>query len=99
MAQEEMCKWCGELFFKRGNQCYCCKEHSRLAANQKAKLKARMKSKKAKWNSDRVPNVSLHGMLDLMERLSSEKGRTVQYGEVQSMLYTGKLTIKDGVLI
>lgn len=98
MVKENVCRWCGELFVKRGNQRYCCKEHSRLSVTQKARLKARMKRMKGKSTSDRVPSVSIQGMLDLMESLSKEKGRVVQYGEVQSMLYTGKIKEKDGVL-
>ena len=37
------------------------------------------------------PSVTMDRMLELIEKLSKEQGRVVQYGEVQKMLLTGRI--------
>ena len=44
------------------------------------------------------PKITIEGMVDIMMRLSKERGRVVQYGEVQSELLTGKLKVKGGAV-
>lgn len=99
MENETACGWCGEWFVKHHHkQLYCCKECSKLAerhSKQMSKIKMREQKNKEKQEKH---GLSIQNMLDIMDSLSQERGRVVQYGEVQSMLYTGKLKEKDGVL-
>ena len=100
----ESCKWCGEWFAKRGNQKYCCAECRRLSERQQARINARkMREEKRvkKKNNDlrEKPKITLDTMVDLMLKLSKEKGRTVQYGEVQRLLLTDRLKVRDGVIV
>lgn len=81
----EMCKLCGKEFHVRyGNQRYCspeCRVHGdRIAARRRRNRQKRVS-----------PALSMQEMLDIMEKMSEEQGRVVQYGEVQAMLLTGRL--------
>lgn len=98
MAMEIECGWCGELFEKKGNQTYCCKEHSRLAKNQRVTLR-NLKLAKAKEKQQKTPSLSIEDMIKISLKLSKERGCVVQYGDVQRELMTGKLKIKDGVVV
>ena len=98
MATEMYCGWCGELFVKKGNQNYCCKEHSRLAKNQKVTLR-NLKLDNVKEKPRKAPRLSIEDMVAISLKLSKERGRVVHYGEAQRELITGKLKIKDGVVL
>ena len=89
MAIEEACGWCGEWFEKRGNKKYCCKECSELASKQIQRLRYMKKS--GEKNVKNTSNLSMQDMIILMEKMSQELGRTVQYGELQTMIYKGEL--------
>jgi hypothetical protein len=95
MAKEEACGWCGEWYVKHGNQNYCSKECSRLAEKQREKLK-NLKRRSTKKIAQSKPSLSIQDMVDLMLKLSKERGRVVQYGEVQKMILTGSLKVKGG---
>ena len=91
MVKEEACGWCGEWFVKQhNNQCYCSKECRRLAEKQKERLRYRKKAS-AKRTTHGVPSISIYGMVDLMMKMEKEQGKVVSYGDIQTMLYTGKL--------
>ena len=95
MFNEVACARCGEWFVRKGNQEYCCKECSDLAkkeAERKRKQKKRQKKNGAKYPS-------IDDMVRMAMELSKESGKLVQYGDVQKMLYTGKLKVKDGAFV
>lgn len=98
MDKEDACAWCGTWFVIEGmnhNQKYCCEECGILAKREKARLFQRKKAaSKAKAQS--TQSDSVYDMVDVMMRLSKERGYSVQYGEVQTELLTGRLKIKDG---
>ena len=99
MVIEEACWICGEWFVKRGNQRYCCEECRKIAEKQREKeadRRYRESVKRKKTESIDKSGLSMDDMLDLMARLSKERGRIVQYGEVQQEILTGKLNVKGG---
>ena len=92
MENEIACGWCGEWFVKEHhNQCYCSKQCRRYADKQKAMLREKKKSAQQKKAKQSIPNLSMYEMIELMEKLSKERGRTMQYGELQTMIYKGEL--------
>lgn len=92
MAIEIACGWCGEWFVKyHNNQCYCSKECRRLADKQKAMLRERRKRNQKNKAQQYIPSLSIHDMVDLMMKMEKEQGKVVQYSDIQTMLYTGKL--------
>lgn len=91
MVKEEACGWCGEWFVKQHhNQCYCSKECGRLADKEKDRLRRRKKANK-ETKTQGIPSLSIHDMVDLMMKTEKEQGKVVSYGDIQTMLYTGKL--------
>ena len=57
-----------------------------------------MRKNRNKNSKQNVPSLSLQGMVDLMMKMEKEQGKVVQYGDIQTMLYTGQLKEKDGVV-
>ena len=92
----ESCGWCGEQFEKRGNKRYCCDECSKLGKKQAHRLYCTKKRKDK--NTKAASNLSMQEMIDLMDKLSKERGRVVQYGELQSMIYNGEIKLKGGAV-
>lgn len=95
MANEEACGWCGEWFVKKGNKSYCCEECAKLAKKQ-ARKRRKIKKRNQKKKEQVAQGLSITGVVDLMMKLSKESGKVVQYGDVQTMEYTGKLKETDG---
>ena len=98
----EACKICGEWFTKKkNNQRYCCENCKREAARRIARKRyydvLKPQSKVVKKSS--TPSITIDDMVAIMLKLSQERGRAVQYGEVQRELMTGKLKVKDGVVV
>ena len=101
LCRTESCKICGELFAKRNNhQKYCCDKCKKEA--ERRRLKERyfdvVKPQKKKERKVIAPSITIDGMVALMLKLSKERGRVVQYGEVQAELITGKLKLKEGTI-
>lgn len=85
------CQCCGEEFVKKVKiQRFCCDACRRKAYNESPKMKEHKAPK---------VNVTMDMMLDAMLRLSKERGRVVQYGQVQKELLTGKLYVRGGVIV
>lgn len=101
MGATEACKMCGEWFTKkRNNQRYCCEKCKKDA--EKLRLKRRyFDVVKPEKNVEKrcAPSISIEGMVDIMLKLEKKLGRVVQYGEVQQMLLTGKIKVKDGEMV
>lgn len=97
MVIEEACYYCGEWFVKRGNQRYCCKECRELAEKQQWAQQREKEKIKKKKKAQGKPGLSIEGMVDVMLKLSEERGHIVQYGEVQRELLTGRLKLNGGV--
>lgn len=97
----EFCAFCGEEFEKTNhNQRYCCEECNKTAENQRRRQRDRQRRRIAQKSAKLGANFpSIEDMVDIMLRLSKERGRVVQYGEVQRLLLTGRLKVKDGVLV
>lgn len=90
MKEIANCKYCDKEFEKQQpNHRFCCTKCRRDFYEKKPR-KEQPKVGKVK--------VSMEQMLDAMFRLSEKKGRSVQYGEVQRLLITGKLKVKGGVI-
>ena len=97
----EACQFCGEWFEKiHHGQKYCCKECSQTAERKMKKERDAKRRRKQKNNVKATsPYPNIYGMVDIMMKLSKERGRVVQYGEVQRLLLTGRLKVKDGVMV
>ena len=90
------CRFCGREFVKKNNSHRCCSRDCRIKAwNQDTK---KLQEEQPKERKVTKVKVSMEQMLDAMSRLSEQKGRNVQYGEVQRLLITGKLKVKGGVI-
>ena len=95
----EACRFCGEWFTKKNyNQRYCCEKCQQEARKRRDRNRQKI-VRKAKQNKKVcTASISIDSMVDIMLKLSKEYGRIVQYGEVQRLLLTGKLKLKDGVV-
>ncbi len=102
MAKQEMCALCGEWFVKEGmnhNQKYCCKDCSYIAHRKSVLESSKRRKANSKATTQGTQSPSIPDMVDIMMRLSTLRGRPVQYGEVQTELLTGKLKIKGGAIV
>lgn len=88
MDKTVYCRFCGWEFEPRNNHHFYC---SRECRHFDLKRKNKKETKKSNYPS-------IEDAVDIMLKLSDERGRVVQYGEFQTMLYTGKIKIKDGVI-
>ena len=98
MSKTEACRICGEWFTRtQHNRIYCCDKCKREA--EKRRLKKRyfdvVKPQKKKEKKVYTPSITIDGMVALMLKLSKERGRVVQYGELQRELLTGKLKVEE----
>ena len=96
----EFCAFCGDDFEKTNhNQRYCCDECRRTAEKQRKRQRdkqRRMEAKRSIKLGAKFP--SIEDMVDISLKLSKERGHVVSYGEVQRLLITGRLKLKDGVM-
>lgn len=102
MVTTAVCKMCGKLFTKKGHsQKYCCEECRRAAIRreQRKRYLEWVKPQNEKKKRQCAPSITMEGMVDIMLKLEKKFGRIVQYGEVQRMLRTGKLKVKDGKVL
>lgn len=95
MNKVDLCRGCGKEYLKQQpNQHYCSKE---------CLLEARRIRGWKRKNEPRVvtatPNITINDMVKAMIRLSKERGYTVQYGELQTDLITGRVKIRGGKII
>ena len=84
MSKIKCCHTCGREFAAYGNGCYCsdkCKAAGQKIAKKKYRIKKRKKEHSAK--------VTIEDMVEETLRLSKELGRSVQYGDLQKMMYLG----------
>lgn len=97
----EFCFLCGDEFEKLNhNQRYCCDECRETAEKQRKRQRdrqRRMEAKRSIKSGAKFPSIA--DMVDMGMKLSKECGRVVQYGEVQKMLLTGRIKVKDGVMV
>lgn len=89
------CNICGEEFNRlSGSQRYCSNECRRKAVRQR--LNKRKEKQKPKTPPDKT---TVYDMVDIMMQLSKERGRIVQYGQLQAEIATGKVRVKGGKLV
>lgn len=89
MGRIAYCRFCSDEFeMVNSHHFYCSRECRRLD------LKRKSKKETQKSNYPSVEDV-----VSVMLKLSKERGRTVQYGEVQTELISGKLKIKNGRIV
>ena len=95
MKSVDVCRGCGKEYHKKyPNQRYCSQEclvEARKIQSWKSRHKARMDAS--------APNITINDMVKAMIRLSKERGYTVQYGELQTDLITGRVKIRGGKII
>ena len=92
MGKQISCGICGNWFEKQHhNKKYCCNECVKIAAQrsrEKSDIKMKNKRNEAapakKW-------LSIYDMIELALKYSAESGKSFQYDDIQTMLYTGKL--------
>lgn len=78
-TKTDCCKMCGKEFTVRyRNHKYCCYECRMSYSNRRKK-----EIRKGVYKNITKPSVTMDRMLELIEKLSKEQGRVVQYGEVQ----------------
>ena len=93
MAKGDFCALCGEWFVKEGknyNQKYCSSQCVRKAKNEAANIWKRRQSMREKVSVTQ-PKMTIQAVMEIADNLSTQYGRVVSYGEVQSMLYAGKI--------
>ena len=83
MTEIRYCLHCGAEFETDNKRRVYCSGTCKSRALYKRRTKKGLKA----------PSVSIEQMVDEMLRLSEEKGRSVQYGELQRMMLTGRHTI------
>lgn len=90
MKNIDVCKNCGKEYHKKyPNQRYCsqeCLAEARRIQSWKQSHKARMVVA--------TPKITINDMVKAMIRLSKERGYTVQYGELQTDLITGRVKVR-----
>lgn len=88
-TKTDYCKMCGKEFTVRyRNHKYCCSECRMSYSNRRKK-----EIRKGVYKNITKPSVTMDRIRELMAQLSKEQGRVVQYGEVQSMIVTGRLKL------
>ena len=85
------CRVCGEEFTTTNNRQRFCSYKCRYEAQKERE--AKKSSSPAKTYPD------IYDMVDAMMKLSKERGRVVQNGEVQRMILTGRLKVVGGRII
>ena len=96
MIFKRNCDICGAEFTTNHKlKRYCSKECSKEAERIR---KRKWKPKNKCAASEQKVSVTIDQMIEIALKLSKEQGRIIQYGDVQSMLLTGKLKVKDGVI-
>ena len=93
MEQQAKCKLCGNDFIKRHPNHNYCSEKCRK------EVKRRNEYKRTHRGAVAAPNLTINDMVKAMLRLSKERGHTVQYGELQSDLMTGKVKVRGGKIV
>ena len=99
MTENVYCYICGVDFkAHHHNQRYCsdeCRREAYRISNRKWKKNY---TKKRKAVAPKHNHPSIEQMVDVAMKLSKKLGRRMGYGDVQRMLITGKLEVKDGVI-
>lgn len=92
MSEIRECLYCGELFQA--------KHHRNMYCSAECKIYARRERDRAKKRKPILhADVTIEQMIDAAIRLSEERGKLVQYGDVQAELMLGNLIVKDGVIV
>jgi hypothetical protein len=84
------CQYCGARFITENYRNHYCSAECKIDARNERKRRERAKRKR---NATQQPVITIDMMMDAMVRLS------IQYGDVQTGLVTGKLVVKDGVIV
>ncbi len=92
MNEIRECLYCGELFQAKHYRNMYCSAECKINAR---KERDRAKKRKPIQHAD----VTIEQMIEAAMRLSEERGKLVQYGDVQAELMLGKLIVKDGVIV
>jgi hypothetical protein len=79
-----ICRCCGKEFIA--------KEYRTKYCSTECRGTGYIHKQKKKEHSPVKANVSIYDMVDEMLRLSKERGRVVQYGDLQQMMMTGRHT-------
>lgn len=94
MIKMRNCWHCGTRFVAENDRCRYCSAECKMEERKERKRLAKVKSRKPTNQA----NVTIDMMVDAMLRLSAERGKPVQYGDIQTGLVTGKLKVKGGVI-
>ena len=95
MNKVDLCRGCGKEFtLQYPNQRYCSVE-CRVEARRIRGWKRKNEPREVKA----TPKITINDMVKAMIRLSKERGYTVQYGELQTDLITGRVKIRGGKII
>jgi predicted nucleic acid-binding Zn ribbon protein len=92
MLEIRSCLLCGASFKAVNNRHVYCSAECKIDANKQRR-------KQGHRNNTRTASITIEQMIDTALRLSEERGKLVQYGDVQKELLTGKLIVKDGVIV
>lgn len=93
MKKYSTCKMCGAEFVKlSANHNYCSEECRKAAIKRNKHIRKCRKDVTA-------PHLTIHDMVKAMLRLSKERGYTVQYGELQGDLLTGRVKVVGGKIV
>lgn len=85
------CKVCGAEFEAcHKHHYYCSSQCGRKAKNEAANIRNRRLRMRDKVSVTQ-PKMTIQAVMEIADNLSKQYGRIVSYGEVQSMLYAGKI--------
>lgn len=94
MIKKVYCRICGTEFITHYNSRKYCSDECRKEAEKIQRREWKKKHTSAKQKA--FPTIE--EMVDVALRLSKKYGKRMGYGDIQKMLLTGKLKVKDGVI-
>jgi hypothetical protein len=92
MLEIRSCLLCGNTFIAKNNRHVYCSAECKIDARKQ-------REKQIRYKSTHTADVTIEQIIDTALRLSKERGKLVQYGDVQKELLLGKLKVKDGVIV
>lgn len=95
MERAAKCKLCGEEYIKLNPKQYYCSEKCRCEARRINRANRDLKLSEL----HKAPALTINDMVKAMLKLSKERGHTVQYGELQSDLLTGRVKVRGGRVV
>ena len=89
------CKVCGCEFVKKGGNHLICSEECKKK-QWRDKYNAEKERTIVKKPADKT---SIYDMVEIAMKLSKERGKIVNYGDLQAEIITGKIRVRGGAIV